>query len=104
MDAGLPPFRFADLRRGGGDDRAELLAGLKAARASIPPKYFYDALGSSLFAAICCLPEYGLTRSEARILAAAKVLEDILGLRGTTPIDPIGSSWPGMSRPSTTLI
>ena len=35
MDAGLPPFRFADLRRGGGDDRAELLAGLKAARASI---------------------------------------------------------------------
>jgi amidase len=27
-------------------------------------------------------------RSEARILAAAKQLEDILGLRGTTPIDP----------------
>lgn len=69
MDAGLPPFRFADLRRGGGDDRAELLAGLQAARAAIPPKYFYDALGSSLFAAICCLPEYGLTRSEARLFA-----------------------------------
>jgi len=69
VDAGLPPFRFADLRRGGGDDRAELLAGLKAARASIPPKYFYDELGSSLFAAICCLPEYGLTRSEARLFA-----------------------------------
>lgn len=69
MDAGLPPFRFADLRRGGGDDRAELLSGLQAARASIPPKYFYDALGSSLFAAICCLPEYGLTRSEARLFA-----------------------------------
>jgi amidase len=46
----------------------------------------------------------GPPRGEARILAAAKVLEDILGLRGTTPIDPIGSSWPGMSRPSTTLI
>jgi amidase len=27
-------------------------------------------------------------RSEARLLAGAKVLEDILGLRGTTPIDP----------------
>lgn len=69
MDAGLPPFRFADLRRGGGDDRAELLAGLRAARAAIPPKYFYDALGSRLFAAICCLPEYALTRSEARLFA-----------------------------------
>jgi len=30
----------------------------------------------------------GPPRSEARILAAAQVLEDILGLRGTTPIDP----------------
>ena len=30
----------------------------------------------------------GPPRSEARILAAAKALEDILGVRGTTPIDP----------------
>jgi amidase len=28
------------------------------------------------------------TRSEAPLLASARVLEDILGLRGTTPIDP----------------
>jgi amidase len=27
-------------------------------------------------------------RGEARLLAGAKLLEDILGLRGTTPIDP----------------
>jgi amidase len=27
-------------------------------------------------------------RSEARLLAGARLLEDILGLRGTTPIDP----------------
>ncbi len=27
-------------------------------------------------------------RGEAELLAGAKVLEDILGLRGTTPIDP----------------
>ena len=27
-------------------------------------------------------------RGEARLLAGAKVLEDILGVRGTTPIDP----------------
>jgi amidase len=30
----------------------------------------------------------GPPRSEARILGAAKALEDILGVRGTTPIDP----------------
>jgi amidase len=29
-------------------------------------------------------------RGEAQLLAGAKVLEDILGLRGTTPIDPRG--------------
>jgi dimethylhistidine N-methyltransferase len=62
------PFRFADLRHGGEDARPELLAGLRAPRAAIPPKYFYDELGSCLFAAICCLPEYTLTRSEARLL------------------------------------
>ncbi len=65
----LQPFRFADLRHGGADAGAELRAGLLAARAAIPPKYFYDELGSRLFAAICCLPEYALTRSEARLFA-----------------------------------
>ena len=30
----------------------------------------------------------GPPRSEARILAAAKQMEDVLGLKGTTPIDP----------------
>jgi amidase len=30
----------------------------------------------------------GPPRGEARLLAGAKVLEDVLGLRGTTPIDP----------------
>jgi amidase len=28
------------------------------------------------------------SRGEAQLLAGAKVLEDILGLRSTTPIDP----------------
>jgi amidase len=27
-------------------------------------------------------------RGEAQLLAGARVLEDILGVRGTTPIDP----------------
>jgi L-histidine Nalpha-methyltransferase len=35
---------------------------------SLPSKYLYDALGSALFEAICVLPEYGLTRAEARLL------------------------------------
>ena len=49
--------------------RAELLAGLGAAPATIAPKYLYDALGSRLFAAITELPEYYLTRTEAAIFA-----------------------------------
>jgi dimethylhistidine N-methyltransferase len=34
----------------------------------LPPKYFYDDLGSRLFEAICALPEYYLTRAESEIL------------------------------------
>ena len=50
--------------------RAELSAGLLAAQAHASPKYFYDALGSRLFAAICELPEYYLSRTEASIFDA----------------------------------
>jgi L-histidine Nalpha-methyltransferase len=34
----------------------------------LPPRYFYDDLGSSLFEAITLLPEYGLTRADERLL------------------------------------
>lgn len=50
------------------DSRAELAAGLRAMPARIAPKYFYDALGSRLFEAICELPEYYVTRAEAQIM------------------------------------
>ena len=50
--------------------RAELSAGLLAESAYASPKYFYDALGSRLFAAICELPEYYLSRTEASIVDA----------------------------------
>jgi len=43
---------------------------LLAARPSIAPKYFYDALGSRLFEAITELEEYYPTRTEAAIFAA----------------------------------
>ncbi len=46
---------------------AELSAGLLAPQAMTSPKYLYDALGSKLFEAICELPEYYPTRTEARI-------------------------------------
>lgn len=47
----------------------EVLTGLTAAPQKwLPPKYFYDDLGSALFEAITYLPEYGLTRADERLL------------------------------------
>ncbi len=34
----------------------------------LPSKYLYDEVGSALFETICVLPEYGLTRADARLL------------------------------------
>ena len=47
----------------------EIGVGLLARQASISPKYLYDGLGSTLFEAICELPEYYPTRTEAGIFA-----------------------------------
>jgi L-histidine Nalpha-methyltransferase len=44
--------------------RDDVVAGLSLPQKSLPPKYFYDAAGSRLFARICRLPEYYLTRAE----------------------------------------
>ncbi len=52
------------------DAKAELDAlerGLLAPAASIPPKFFYDALGSTLYNAIVLTPEYYPTRTESAI-------------------------------------
>lgn len=49
--------------------RQELAQGLLAVSAHTSPKYLYDALGSVLFEAICELPEYYPTRTEAAIIA-----------------------------------
>lgn len=47
----------------------EVRAGLtRGAQKTLPCRYFYDDVGSALFEAITCLPEYGLTRADARIL------------------------------------
>jgi L-histidine N-alpha-methyltransferase len=47
------------------DVRASLT---KQPQRELPSKYLYDELGSALFEAICVLPEYGLTRADARLL------------------------------------
>ena len=44
--------------------RHDVVAGLSAPRKFLPPKYFYDAAGSRLFARITRLPEYYVTRAE----------------------------------------
>jgi L-histidine Nalpha-methyltransferase len=62
--------RFIDLRPAAADPRRELAAGLRAERATVSPKFFYDTLGSRLFEAICELPEYTLTRDERAIFDA----------------------------------
>jgi dimethylhistidine N-methyltransferase len=43
--------------------------GLSRPQKELPSQYFYDELGSALFDAITCLPEYGLTRADGRLLA-----------------------------------
>jgi dimethylhistidine N-methyltransferase len=47
----------------------DVVAGLSLPQKAIPPKYFYDERGSQLFDAICEVPEYYPTRTEAALLA-----------------------------------
>ena len=58
----------------------DVRGGLSATPKSLPPRWFYDALGSALFSAITNLPEYYVTRTEESILAAH--LDEIAGALG----------------------
>lgn len=58
MPPSAPPADFA----------SDVADGLRRAPKQLQPKYFYDALGSSLFDAICRLPWYRITRAEHRLL------------------------------------
>jgi len=51
------------------EQKARLKDGLLQKQAVLPPKLFYDELGSTLFTAICQVPEYYPTRTEAAIFA-----------------------------------
>ena len=57
IDQAPPLARFVD----------KAVAGLSANPKAISPKWFYDALGSKLFDAICDLPEYYPTRTEMKL-------------------------------------
>ncbi|HET8730282.1 MAG TPA: L-histidine N(alpha)-methyltransferase [Moraxellaceae bacterium] len=58
--------------------RQELLDGLLAERAMLPPKYFYDAQGCALYQAICQLDEYYPVATEAALFA--RVRDEIVAL------------------------
>jgi dimethylhistidine N-methyltransferase len=67
---------FEDARA---DFATDVRRGLTSSPKRLSPKYFYDALGSALFEAICHLPEYYLTRAEDEILShhAAEIVAAI---------------------------
>lgn len=67
--------------------RKELGDGLLAPEPFTLPKYLYDALGSKLFAAICDLPEYYPTRTEAAIFEQHLLPISRSTGRGSTLID-----------------
>jgi L-histidine Nalpha-methyltransferase len=63
--------------------RDDVRDGLTAVRKSIPSRYFYDDLGSSLFEAICNLPEYYVTGAETELLR--RHAADIAGASDAPP-------------------
>ncbi len=51
----------------------------KSGQRELPSKYLYDEVGSALFETISVLPEYGLTRADARLLKTyAREIVDLL--------------------------
>ena len=64
--------------------RRDVLDGLTATPKSLPPKWFYDSVGSDLFDQITRLPEYYPTRAEAEILADRA---------GRSPPPPVPTRW-----------
>ena len=51
------------------DFACEVRSGLtQPEQKTLPSKYLYDEVGSALFEVISCLPEYGLTRADERLL------------------------------------
>jgi len=70
---------------------SDVVTGLShAGQKELPSKYLYDPLGSSLFDAICLLPEYGLSRAGMRLLQRHAV-EIVDRLPGPVVVAELGS-------------
>ncbi|PIM71387.1 L-histidine N(alpha)-methyltransferase [Streptomyces sp. JV178] len=69
--------------------RADVLNGLTRTPKTLPPKWFYDALGSELFDRITELPEYYPTRAEREILLGRAA--EIAAASGARTLVELGS-------------
>lgn len=69
--------------------RRDVFDGLRKTPKSLPPKWFYDAVGSELFDQITRLPEYYPTRAEAEILRARAA--EIASASGADTLVELGS-------------
>jgi L-histidine Nalpha-methyltransferase len=77
----------------------DVKAGLtRAPQKTLPCQYFYDEVGSALFEAITCLPEYGLTRADARVIET-HAADLISRLRGSVIVAELGSGSGAKTRP-----
>ena len=63
--------------------------GLQSSPKSLPPKWFYDSVGSDLFDQITRLPEYYPTRAEAEILRARAA--EVASVTGADTLVELGS-------------
>jgi L-histidine N-alpha-methyltransferase len=69
--------------------RRDVRDGLSQTPKSLPPKWFYDSVGSDLFDQITRLPEYYPTRAEAQILRARSA--EIAAASGADTLVELGS-------------
>jgi L-histidine Nalpha-methyltransferase len=69
--------------------RRDVRDGLTQTPKSLPPKWFYDSVGSDLFDKITRLPEYYPTRAEAQILRARSA--EIAAASGADTLVELGS-------------
>jgi L-histidine N-alpha-methyltransferase len=79
--------------------RRDVRDGLTQTPKSLPPKWFYDSVGSDLFDQITRLPEYYPTRAEAEILRARAA--EIAAASGADTLVELGS---GTSEKTRTLL
>jgi L-histidine Nalpha-methyltransferase len=68
---------------------ADVARDLRLRPKQLQSKYLYDALGSSLFDAICRLPWYHITRAETRLIAAhaPSLIGPVVGTTGSTVVE-----------------